>query len=107
MVAPKAIKEGLVKFFKIEASAGILLGIAALLAFAVANSSLSNFYLSALDSKIFGLTIKHWINDGLMTIFFFLVGLEIKNELVLGHLSTPKKASLPLLAAIGGMMIPA
>ncbi|MCB0421229.1 MAG: Na+/H+ antiporter NhaA, partial [Bdellovibrionales bacterium] len=76
-------------------------------AFVIANSNFSSLYLSTLDIKIFGLSIKYWINDGLMAIFFFLVGLEIKKELVLGHLSSPKKASLPLLAAIGGMIIPA
>lgn len=107
MVTPRITKDGLSKFFKIEASAGILLGVVAILAFLVANSSMSSLYQSVLGTKILGLTLRYWINDGLMAIFFFLVGLEIKKELVLGHLSTPKKASFPLLAAIGGMVIPA
>ncbi len=102
-----AIKNCFKTFLKVESSSGIVLGITAVLAFFVANSALSGWYFSALSSKILGLTLHHWINDGLMAIFFFLVGLEIKKELVLGHLSSPKKASLPIAAAIGGMLFPA
>ncbi|MCH2535654.1 MAG: Na+/H+ antiporter NhaA, partial [Bdellovibrionales bacterium] len=94
-------------FFKMEASSGIILGLAAILAFIVANSGLSEAYFSLFELNILGLTLKYWINDGLMAIFFFMVGLEIKRELKLGHLSAPKKASLPFAAAIGGMAIPA
>jgi Na+:H+ antiporter, NhaA family len=101
------IKNRFRDFFESESSSGLLLGTTALLAFLVANSNLSNFYFSTLGTKVFGLTLKYWINDGLMAIFFFVIGLEIKKELVLGHLSSPQKASFPLLAAIGGMIIPA
>lgn len=94
-------------FFKMEASSGIVLGIAAILAFVVANTGFSEAYFSFLKLNVFGLTIKYWINDGLMAIFFFMVGLEIKRELKLGHLSSPKKAALPFAAALGGMLIPA
>ena len=103
----RKLKNALKDFVQIEASSGIVLGLAALFAFAVANSSFSSVYFSALETKVFGLTLKYWINDGLMAIFFFLVGLEIKKELVLGHLSTPQKASFPLVAALGGMALPA
>jgi Na+:H+ antiporter, NhaA family len=94
-------------FFRAESTSGLLLGATALLAFIVANSNLSDLYFSALATKVFGLTLKYWINDGLMAIFFFQIGLEIKKEIVLGHLSSRQKAFFPLLAAIGGMVIPA
>jgi NhaA family Na+:H+ antiporter len=95
------------EFFSTEASSGIILGIAALIALIVANSPLSEAYFSFFDFKIGSLSLKYWINDALMAIFFFVVGLEIKRELTLGHLSSPSKAALPIAAAIGGMLIPA
>lgn len=101
-------------FMKLEASAGLILMGVALLAMAAANSSLAPVYGNFLDTNIRigigGFEISKpallWINDGLMAIFFFLVGLEIKREVLAGELSSFDKAVLPVLAAIGGMAIP-
>ena len=92
-----------------------LLVTAALVAMAVANSAWSGIYSDLLHTYIgvswgdatFKLSLHHWINDGLMVIFFFVVGLEIKRELVVGELSSFDKASLPVAAALGGMAVPA
>ncbi len=73
----------------------------------IANSFLASNYFAALDFVVLGLSIKHWINDGLMTIFFFVIGMEVKKEILLGELNSWKKASLPLAAALGGMLFPA
>ncbi len=109
-------------FFKMEASAGILLVIAAAIAIIVANSPLYNLYDHVLNGIKFkigfgdaitgdGLEINKsillWINDGFMAIFFLLVGLEIKREIVSGELSTRSRALLPAIAAVGGMVFPA
>ena len=103
------------KFFKLKAAPGILLLMAAIAAILVENSFLSDSYSKLLHSSIninisnFSIEkdLHHWINDGLMAIFFLLVGLEIKRELVQGHLSTREQFSLPAVAAIGGITIPA
>ena len=102
-------------FLKLEASAGILLMFAALLAFIANNSPLSQYYAAFLEVpvqvRVGGLEIAKplllWINDGLMAIFFFLVGLEIKREILQGELSSVSKVTLPFVAAIGGMAGPA
>lgn len=88
---------------------------AALLALGWANSPWSDMYFHVWEAKLsfdIGIihldkSLQHWINDGLMTLFFFLVGMEIKGELIQGYLSSPKKAALPAVAALGGMMVPA
>ena len=103
------------KFFKLKAASGILLLMAAIVAILVENSFLSDSYSKLLHSSIninisnFSIEkdLHHWINDGLMAIFFLLIGLEIKRELVQGHLSTREQFSLPAVAAIGGITIPA
>lgn len=103
------------EFLKKESASGILLISAAILAIIVANSPLSWLYDELLDVpveiKIGALHIAKplilWINDGLMAIFFFLIGLELKRELIEGELSEPKKIILPAFAAIGGMLVPA
>ena len=102
-------------FFKLEASSGLLLLIAATVALLLSNSDLSGFYFAVLKTHIligtqnFGLnlSILHWINDVLMCVFFFIVTLEIKREFVQGELSRPKQAALPIIGAIGGMAVPA
>ena len=94
-------------FLTSEASGGILLISAAALALAVANSPAAAAYTAILHSYVGPLTVLHWINDALMAIFFFLVGLEIKRELVDGNLSRPADRRLPLVAAIAGMVLPA
>lgn len=101
------------KFFRSSKTSGILLILCVFLSLIIANTSSAEDFQNFLDTKI-GTEIFHlnyslsvWINDGLMAIFFLLVGLEIKRELVEGELSDIKKASLPIFAAIGGMLIPA
>ncbi len=109
-------------FLRLEASGGIILVMAAALALVIANTLLSDFYYHVLNEVKFAigftsaesgldLEIKKslllWINDGLMAVFFFLVGLEIKREFVEGELSKRHQAILPMLAAVGGMAVPA
>ncbi len=106
MKSPRILKP-LKKFLHLEASSSILLALSAVLAFLIANSSLYSIYKSFFEYKILSLSISHWVNDGLMAVFFFLVGLEIKKELIVGELSSIKKAMLPIVAAIGGMVVPA
>lgn len=109
------IKEPLNKFIKLETSSSIILFIATVSALVIANSPLSKSYLDFWNNYItislpgFELSkpVLKWINDGLMAVFFFLIGLEIKREIVSGELSDFKKASLPILAAFGGMLFPA
>ena len=95
------------KFFQFAQSSGNLLVICVALSLLIANSSLSEGFQSLLDTFIGPYSTSMWINDGLMAIFFLLVGLEIKRELVEGELSSFKSASLPIFAAIGGMLVPA
>jgi NhaA family Na+:H+ antiporter len=102
-------------FFRSSNAGGILLFICVILSLIIANTSLASSLQNFLDYKIgfenpsvhLNYSILLWINDGLMAIFFLLVGLEIKREIVEGELSSPKKASLPILCAIGGAVIPA
>lgn len=109
------IKEPLSRFIKLETSSSIILFLATLSALILANSPLSKNYIDFWNNYItislpgFELSkpILKWINDGLMAVFFFLIGLEIKREIVVGELSDFKKASLPIFAAIGGMLFPA
>ena len=102
-------------FFKLESASGLILLIAATVALILSNSNLSGYYFGVLETHILigtqnfslDLSIHHWINDVLMCAFFFIVTLEIKREFVHGELSKPKQASLPIIAAIGGMAVPA
>ena len=102
-------------FFKLEAASGLILLIAAIIALVISNSNFSDVYFHTLEKYLFvgintfglKLSIHHWINDALMAIFFFFVTLEIKREFIQGELSNLKKALLPIIAAIGGMIIPA
>jgi NhaA family Na+:H+ antiporter len=103
------------RFFKLEAASGILLLISALIALMISNSQYSEIYFNSLHKYIFiginnfGLKLSalHWINDALMAIFFFFVTLEIKREFIQGELSNIKQALLPIVGAIGGMLVPA
>lgn len=95
------------KLMNKDARPGLLLLLCALVAIIIVNSPLSHLYYSFFNLKISGLTIHHWVNDALMTIFFFYIGMEIKKEIVVGELKEPQKAALPILAALGGMVIPA
>ena len=103
-------------FLRIEAAGGILLLLATITALVWANSPWSDSYHEILETHIsieigdlihLDESVLHWINDALMAIFFFVVGLEIKRELVVGELKDPRAAALPAIAAIGGMLVPA
>ena len=102
-------------FFQLEAASGLVLLIAAIIALIISNSGFSEIYFSTLEQYLFigindlglKLSVHHWINDLLMAIFFFFVTLEIKREFIQGELSNLKKALLPIIGAVGGMVIPA
>ena len=94
-------------FLDSEAAGGLVLMAAAALALVVANSPLAPAYFAALHAYLGPLSVLHWINDGLMAVFFLLVGLEIKRELLDGQLSTWPRRALPGIAAAGGMAVPA
>ena len=94
-------------FLKSESAGGLLLMGSAALALMVANSPLADGYFHALHVKVAGLSVAHWVNDGLMAVFFLLVGLEIKREMVDGELSSWSRRVLPGVAALGGMVVPA
>src|ERR1051325_554605 len=103
------------RFFRTETLGGIVLLGCGLAALAVANSSWSEAYRHLWETPLtvgiapheLSLTLHDWINDGLMAVFFLLVGLEIKRELLAGELSSPQQAALPIACAIGGMVVPA
>lgn len=104
------------RFAEIEGSGGIVLLICALIGLVLANSPWSQEYMRFLDRHFLvafdplftlDLPLSQWVNDGLMVIFFFVVGLEIKREILIGELSSPRRAVLPIMAAAGGMIIPA
>ena len=102
-------------FFKLEAASGLILLFAAIIALFISNSDFSDLYFSTLNEYLFlginefglKLSVIHWINDALMAIFFFFVTLEIKREFLQGELSNIKQALLPIIGAIGGMLVPA
>ena len=102
-------------FFKLEAASGLVLLFAAIIALIISNSDFSDLYFSTLNKYLFiginkfglKLSVIHWINDALMAIFFFFVTLEIKREFLQGELSDIKQALLPIIAAVGGMVVPA
>ena len=106
-LVPNPIRDALRSFVRIEAAGGILLMAAAVAALVVANSPFAAGYFAAKASYIGPLTLSYWINDGLMALFFLLVGLEIKREFLEGQLSTASARILPALAAGGGVAVPA
>ncbi|MBW3551858.1 MAG: Na+/H+ antiporter NhaA [Gemmatimonadetes bacterium] len=103
------------EFFRAESASGIVLLICAALALLWANSPWGESYFHLWETHVvvgggpiqLDYSLHHWINDGLMAVFFFMVGLEIKREVLVGELASPKKAALPIAAAIGGMVVPA
>jgi NhaA family Na+:H+ antiporter len=111
----RRLVEPIARFLRIEAASGVVLLVATVAAFALANSPWSGPFLDfwstpigvRIGSREIAHSLRHAINDGLMTLFFFVVGLEIKRELVLGELRDPRAAALPLAAAAGGMAVPA
>ena len=102
-------------FFRLEAASGLLLLISAICALIISNSAFASVYFEILQTYFFigvnnigiKLSLLHWINDALMAIFFFFVTLEIKREFINGELSNKKQALLPIIAAVGGMLVPA
>lgn len=109
----RRLTEPLAHFMHVEASGGVVLVLASAAALVLANSSWSDEYLAIweMDFSIgfapMTHSLKHWISDGLMVLFFFLIGLEVKRELVIGELRDLRKAALPLAGAVGGMVGPA
>jgi Na+:H+ antiporter, NhaA family len=102
MILTRLFKE----FFKSEKSGGLILVFVTILSLVLSNSPWQKSYIDLWHVNIGGHSIVHWINDGLMTIFFLLIGLELEREIYTGELSDIKNASLPIFAAIGGMLIP-
>jgi NhaA family Na+:H+ antiporter len=94
-------------FFNSEKAGGIVLIICTLVSLLISNSSLGENYVHFWHTEFAGHTFEHWINDGLMTIFFLLIGLELEREIYNGELSNIKNALLPISAALGGMLLPA
>jgi len=94
------------EFFASESTGGLILIFTTVLALFIANSSWNDAYLNTLHWQLGGKSVEFWVNDGLMTFFFLLVGLEIERELYIGELSNRQAAMLPVSAAIGGMVIP-
>ncbi len=107
--------EPIQRFLHVEAASGVLLLVCTAVALVLANSPASDWYIALWQTKVglvFGefslkFSLQHWINDGLMAIFFFVVGLEVKREMVLGELRDVRRAALPVAAALGGMIVPA
>ncbi len=110
-----ALSKPLERFLRLEAASGIMLIVFTVLAVVWANSPFSESYYSLLHTEftvsvgsfIFSHTLQHMVNDALMCVFFFIIGLELKREFADGELKNPKSAMLPILAAIGGMLVPA
>jgi NhaA family Na+:H+ antiporter len=113
--ATQLLTDAFQRFVALETSSTILLIFATLLALALANSPWNDAYEHFLHLPLalrvgsfeFELSLGHFVNDALMAIFFFVVGMEIKRELVLGELSSPRRAGLPVFGALGGMVVPA
>ena len=102
----------LLEFIHDSRAIGIIILICTTVSLLISNSPLGTYFISALDTEIhitnwLPHSILHWINDGLMTLFFFLAGMEIKRELIQGELSSIKKSMLPAMGALGGMLVPA
>ncbi|HVQ11425.1 MAG TPA: Na+/H+ antiporter NhaA, partial [Methyloceanibacter sp.] len=95
------------RFAESEASGGLVLMASSALGLVVANSAFAGNYSELLHTKVAGLSVLHWINDGLMALFFLLVGLEIKREILVGELDSWPRRALPCIAALGGMLAPA
>ena len=105
----------LIRFLRIEAAAGSVLLLFTIAALVLSNSSWDYLFLEAWETPVgiqvgsleFTRSLREWINDALMTLFFFLVALELKRELVVGELRNPRMAALSIVAALGGMLVPA
>lgn len=94
-------------FFKSEKSGGIVLIVVTIISLMLANSSFGTAYAGIWNLELAGHSVLHWINDAMMAVFFLLIGLELEREIYIGELSSIRNASLPVIAAIGGMLVPA
>ena len=103
----KRLSRSFQRFVNSEKSGGVLLIVCTAISLLAANSANSANYLGFWQTKVLGLSLAHWINDGLMAIFFLLIGLELERELYSGELSNPRNALLPIFAALGGIITPA
>ncbi|HFC8542221.1 Na+/H+ antiporter NhaA [Neisseria weaveri] len=101
------MKDKLIYFFRAEPAAGIVLMLAAVMGVIAANSTFAPAYFDVLGSYVAGLSVLHWVNDGLMAVFFLYVGLEVKRELLQGELDNNSKRFLPAVAALAGLAVPA
>lgn len=101
------LKQLFAEFFDSEHASGMVLIFCTALSLAISNSPMGKGYLDFWHLELFNSSLQHWINDGLMTVFFLLIGLEIEREIYVGELSSIKNASLPIFAAVGGMLTPA
>jgi NhaA family Na+:H+ antiporter len=95
------------EFFESEKAGGLILVFVTLISLLLANSAFQDGYINFWHHDLFGHSMVHWINDGLMAIFFLMIGLELERELYVGELSSLKNASLPIFGALGGMIVPA
>ncbi len=103
----RLLTETFTRFAESERSGGILLVLCTALSLTLANSDLGPAWLGVWHAELAGMSIEHWVNDGLMAIFFLMIGLELERELYVGELSSLRHALLPIVAAIGGMAAPA
>ncbi|MFE3847021.1 Na+/H+ antiporter NhaA [Flavobacterium sp. LB3P45] len=94
-------------FFESEKAGGLLLLFVTILSLCLANSSIQTQYIAFWETQLGHHSITHWINDGLMTLFFLLIGLELEREIYIGELSRIRNAALPIFGALGGMLVPA
>jgi NhaA family Na+:H+ antiporter len=106
MVSAPALTRTFVRFFESEKAGGVVLLVCTGVAIAIANSPWGAGYANLLWTPVAGLSIEHWVNDGLMALFFLFVGLELERELYVGELSTFRTAMLPTFAALGGIAVP-
>ena len=102
-----ALTDTFQRFFDSEKASGLLLIACTVLSLVLANSALGTMWLGLWHAQVAGLAVEHWINDGLMAVFFLMIGLELERELYVGELSNLRNALLPIVAAIGGMAAPA
>jgi len=96
-----------IRFYESEKASGVLLILCTLLSLSIANSRFGPAYQQFWNTRVVGLSLEHWINDALMGVFFLFIGLELERELYVGELSKRKNALLPILAAVGGIALPA
>lgn len=103
----RQLTETFTRFIESERAGGVLLVICTAISLALANSPLGGSWLGFWHAELAGMSIEHWVNDGLMAIFFLMIGLELEREIYVGELSRLRNALLPIVAAIGGMAVPA